>query len=423
MIPFGDDVAGVALALLQSLWAELGIEGSPRHHDTHALDLEPLIVFTACCGDARLRARAIDWCVLNRRFVSISRLNHFSRRFGEPARRAYEGFAAAVRVNTAGLGAPRPPLSVAPDLRRPSLLQLRLRALTGVSARAEVLRLLLAKRDEPVSAMALVGPAGCGKARVAEALDLLTLAGVTIAHAEGRRTVYTLTRPAEVAEAVSGVPEAFPDWGAIMRILEAIVRCGRADSDAGTRVKAAGLAVRSIQEDCTWIPGLQQPPPVADEASALAFERWARAFIDAHVSAPSAKAHVREIVYTVHRLLLGGWIVTVTQEGFEPRPLALSDDPELESDRRARRRLKPDEVGAGAEVIESIFVDMRTRELHRREGSLVARQATFDSKVPALSREFAVELLQPIGKGQALTFTEEFLQRWSSSRRQGTATA
>ncbi len=421
MTQFGDDVAGLALALLQSLWAELGIEGSPRHHDTYALDLEPLIVFTACCGDARLRARAIDWCVLNRRFLSISRLNHFSRRFGGPARRAYEGFAAAARVNSAGLAANRPPLSVVPDLRRPSLLQLRLRALTGVSARAEVLRLLLAKPDEPMSAMALVEPAGCGKAGVAEALDLLTLAGVTIAQAEGGRTVYALTRPAEVAEAVSGVPATFPDWGATLRILEAIVRYGRAD--AGARVKAAGPAVRSIQEDCGRIPGLQQPPPVADEVSALAFERWARAFIDAHVSAPSARAHMREIVYTVHRLLLGGWIVTVTQEGFEPRPLALSDDPELQGDRRARRRLKPDDVGAGAEVIESIFVDIRTRELHRREGSLVPRRATFDSQVPALSREFAAELLQPIGKGQAMTFTEEFLQRWSTSHRHQSATA
>ena len=123
------------------------------------------------------------------------------------------------------------------------------------------------------------------------------------------------------------------------------------------------------------------------------------------------------MVYTVHRLLLGGWIATVMQLGDQPRPLALSDSPELRPDRRAHRRLREDEVGAAADVIESMLTDMRTRDLQRSQGSLVPRQSVSDSLLPAMSREFASELLQPMHKGESATFTQEFLQRWFLNRR------
>jgi hypothetical protein len=89
----------------------------------------------------------------------------------------------------------------------------------------------------------------------------------------------------------------------------------------------------------------------------------------------------------------------------------------LQPERRARRRLNLDEVGAAAEVIESIFSDIRTRELQRRQGSLVPRDSVSDDLRPALSREFANELLQPMHKGQAATFTQEFMQQWSAGHR------
>ena len=68
-------------------------------------------------------------------------------------------------------------------------------------------------------------------------------------------------------------------------------------------------------------------------------------------------------------------------------------------------------------MIESIFYDLRTREVQRHRGSVVPRDAVSDSLLPLLSREFAGELLRPMHKGQAATFTEEFLERWSENRR------
>ena len=60
---------------------------------------------------------------------------------------------------------------------------------------------------------------------------------------------------------------------------------------------------------------------------------------------------------------------------------------------------------------------MRMRDLERSQGSLVRSQSVSDSMRPALSREFASELLQPMRKGQSATFTQEFLRRWFANRR------
>jgi len=411
---FSDEVAGFARDLLHSLWAELGVEGAPRRHDWQAIDLEPLIVFTAMVADAALRDRTLSWCTVNSLHLSAARLNRFAWELGQTTAHSFRRYTEALRKRSRRMGA-----SLSPDLRRPSLIQLRLRALVGVTARAEVLRLLLAEPHQGKSAAAMVRAAGYGKAGLAQALELLTVAGVATAYTEGDQVVYRLSRHSELAQALSGLPARFPDWSATFRVVAAILEYAKETAGrAASRVATATLVVERILDEIESIPGASRPPRVTDEGSVAAFERWARSFVaeqaGAHVVAQPTK---REVTYTVHRLLLGGWIATVKEEGDQPRPLALSDDPELKPERRAKRRLKLDELGAAAEVIESIFYDFRTRELQRHRGSVVPRDAVSDSQLPAMSREFAAELLRPMRKGQAATFTAEFLERWSATRR------
>src|SRR5260370_7030789 len=76
---------------LRSLWAELGVDGAARRHDWQAIDLEPLIIFTAHLGgaDSRLRASTIDWCITNARFASAFRLRHLAERAGAATRPAF----------------------------------------------------------------------------------------------------------------------------------------------------------------------------------------------------------------------------------------------------------------------------------------------------------------------------------------------
>jgi DNA-binding transcriptional ArsR family regulator len=423
---FGDEIAGHALELLGSLWAELGVDGAARRHELQALDLEPLIVFTLCCADARLLAKALDWCANNSRYLSGPRLNHFLRRFGTPARQAFEMHGAPVlssvltpsAASQSVAAASRPRVSLTPDLRRPSLVQLRLRAVVGVSARAEVLKALLYTPEQALTASALASRAAYGKDAVAQALDLLTVAGITTAISEGKRMVYRLSRPVEFAQALAGVPPHFPDWAPLLLTLNVALRYARRSAaEPGMRLKAAGDAARSVRAELGRVPGAERPERVTDERSLTAFERWTQDFAAGLMGTPPAEPAQREVTYTVHRLALGGWLATIKDAAEQPRPLALSDSPELKPDRRARRRLKLDEVGAAAEMVESILLDIQTRELQRRQGSLVRRESITDSLLPALSRKFAVEQLEPMHKGQAAAFTEEFLQRWCASRR------
>lgn len=408
---------------------ELGVGDISRGHEWQAIDLEPLIVFTAFCSaaDAQLRATTVEWCVANSRHVSGLRLHHFSQRAGPATRRAVERYVASIVSTTRHAARGEVPVDAArrhaglieaPDLRRPSLIQLRLRALVGVSARAEILRLLLADPERPRTAASLVGPAGYGRSGLAQALDVLTMAGITGVERVGNRTVYRLSHPAELAKTVNGLPTAFPDWWAIFRVIEGLVKYAKgAAEEPAPRAAAAVRLLNDLHDELLHWPAEGRPPRIAGPSSLAAFDRWAAEFVAAQANPSGSRPHTREVTYTVHRLLLGGWIATVQEEGDQPRPLALSDGPELRPDRRAHRRLREDEVGAAADLIESMLTDMHTRDLQRSQGSLVRRQSIADSLQPAMSREFASELLQPMDKGQSATFTQEFLQRWFANRR------
>src|SRR4029077_7748604 len=121
--------------------------------------------------DSRLRANSIDWCIANARFASAFRLRNLAAQADPAMREPFGRYAATVKAQAR---VPWPahgdayalwtsePIAV-PDLRRPSLIQLRLRALWGVAARAEILRLMLAEPDRGHAASTLADAAGYGK--------------------------------------------------------------------------------------------------------------------------------------------------------------------------------------------------------------------------------------------------------------------
>lgn len=81
MTRFASEVNSLALDLAWSLWSELGAGTGARRHDWQAVDLEPLILFTAWLAtDSRLRANAMEWSIANARFASTFRLRHFAER-------------------------------------------------------------------------------------------------------------------------------------------------------------------------------------------------------------------------------------------------------------------------------------------------------------------------------------------------------
>src|SRR2546427_7727203 len=192
MTRFEDEIGGLALELAWRLEPELGVNGVTRRHDRQAIAEEPLVLYSGWTGreDKRLQARSIEWSIANFRIASAIRMRNLARHASRSTRGSFGRYAATVKEHA---NAPWPasgnPLArvrsgaePAPDLRRPSLLQLRLRALVGVSARPAALRLLPTAPERPQSVGQLAAGAAYGKGSVAQSLDMLTMAGFVQVH-------------------------------------------------------------------------------------------------------------------------------------------------------------------------------------------------------------------------------------------------
>ena len=423
MTRLAQEVDALALDLAWSLWAELGLDGIRRRHDWQAADLEPLIIFTSYIGtlDSRLRANSIDWCIANARFASAFRLRNLARQASPVMREAFGRYAATVAAHAK---VPWPshgdPIALwtsehigAPDLRRPSLIQLRLRAFVGVSARAEILKLMLAEPDRGQAASALADAAGYGKGSVAQALDLMTMAGILIVQPMANRLVYRLAHPAELAAALQWVPAVFPDWWPILKVTEAIAEFAHAKSMTPiARAVEVQRVIQRMDPDLKRLGIAQEVPRSTGPASYTEFEHWALTFLADQSGRGEMTPAAREVIYTIHHLSFGGWIGTVSQRGRQPRQLEVGADPRetgAESESASGQLDEP--TGAGL-LSQAMFSDALARERLAITDAPVTEEMT-----RVISGEFAQELLLSMRPGQEATFTAEFVRRWYENRR------
>jgi hypothetical protein len=278
-----------ALDLTWSLWTELGVSGQRRSHSNVGIDLEPLIVGTAYISrfDARLRDESLDWCVLNVSYVSSDRLRNFLKTVDENLRQAFGPYSATVkkvrRVSWPGDGRPfvfsSTRRSVEPDLFRPALVQLRLRAAFGVSGRAEALRWLLDQPEHFVGSLELALKSYYGKDNVADTLDLLARAGLlqeTLKTTAGNQRVFRLDRQTSIVSALSDwmkVPQQ--RWDAVFRVVARLVEFARAaPGKPAARAVAIQEMLADLQSDLRWLgtfPRLHQGVDAVNQD----FDRWA----------------------------------------------------------------------------------------------------------------------------------------------------
>jgi hypothetical protein len=405
------EVDRLALDLAWSLWAELGLDVVVRRHDWQAIDLEPLIIFTASLGDAdhRLRASTIDWCIANARFASAFRLRNLADQASPTTSAAFGRYAATVRAHSK---APWPghgdPLSLfhperigSPDLRRPSLVQLRLRALVGVSARAEVLKLMLADPEHPQAASTLAEDAAYGKGSVAQALEMLTMAGIVQVQPDANRLVYRLSRPGELAQALLWLPSVFPDWSPIFRIIEALAEYARTATGAPA-ARTAGILklLERIDHDVHRLGIADHLPRAVGSASVAEFEHWALEFLAEQTGKSQPASASREVSYIIHHLSFGGWLGTMNVAGRQPRPFDSEHG-------------QAQEATGAHELVHTMFMEVLGKG-HRRGTPAAPDEAL----IQVISREFAEELVRPMRPGQEATFTAEFVWRWYENRRQ-----
>lgn len=253
--------ADQSLALAWSAWTELGVSGWTSTHADWAIDPEPLILFTAWLRDAdpRLRDEATDWCVQNWRHISKARLKNLLHGQPDDVAAAFGEFAATVGAHAGiswpGANHPRQYTvtgrSTLPHLTQPSLVWLRLRAMFGVGARAEILRCFLAKGGGPVNVAALAVATGYTKRNIADECETLQRAGVLSLRAQGNRFYYSLARPAELKAFVGEMPAVLPDWTAILNITRELVALEQRPKDSGltTLPVHARRTLRLIRDD------------------------------------------------------------------------------------------------------------------------------------------------------------------------------
>jgi DNA-binding transcriptional ArsR family regulator len=229
------DFAQHALALTSGAWAELGVPGRTRSHGDWGIDLEPLILFTAWIGgrDAQLYDDATDWCIRNVRFVSKTRLKNLLGLQPHDVQATFGVFAATVEAHSGVVwpaatqpGQFRPhgvsPAAAQPAMSRASLSWLRMRAMFGIGARAEILRCLLSC-EAAMSVVRLATATGYTKRNIADECDTLQRAGVLSVRRRGNRFYYSLARRAELVSFVGDLPAVRPDWTAIFNVARGLV--------------------------------------------------------------------------------------------------------------------------------------------------------------------------------------------------------
>lgn len=265
MPTYSEEVRDLVLDTLWSLWAELGLSGWERRHQDSAVDLEALIVATARLArlDARLTDEALDWCVAHGRIASAVRLKRLTGAADPATQRAVDAFAGVVnanaRLNWPGASTPGTftptGRSAVPDLARPALIQLRLRALWGVSARAEVLRVMLADGDRFMGISEVAVAAAFGKDAVAEALDNLQRGGLLEEAGARNLRVFRLGRRDDLVGLVGREPNWQRSWPWPLVLPIVVGMLDAADAAEMSPMARAAEIQRRLRE---WRPALAQ---------------------------------------------------------------------------------------------------------------------------------------------------------------------
>jgi len=273
------------LDLAWSLWTELGVSGWERRHTSHAIDPEPLIIFTAWLGDTdpRLRDESIDWCIRYGRHVSGARLRNLLSDEREGRRSSFGWYAATVAANSPF----RWPFATEPrryeptgkshleDLARPSLISLRMRSIFGVTARADILRVMLGTPGTASTAADLAPDVGYTKRNVAEALEALRIAGILDVTPWRNQLKYRLAKVDALVSLVGEVPAIFPRWRSVFRVAMRSLETTQMIEDlpANVRFVEADKALREMEGDLqdADLPG----PSPSDQPREKIFSSWA----------------------------------------------------------------------------------------------------------------------------------------------------
>jgi hypothetical protein len=292
-----DRFVEASVSLAWSLWGELGASTWERRHQGWAIELEPLIAFTASLAehDRRVLREAVDWCTANAAFVSLSQYRHV---VSAPLWNDNGSFARLSATMTSLTGRRWPgseealPYEVTlsgksrlRELSVPSLLQLRLRALFGVGGRAELVRLMLTNPFQEWSVAHLGERVVYTQRQAATDLDMLVKAGL-VERTGGGPSRYVL-RDVEALRAVVGrLPNFAPRWMPTFQLLAGMAAALDAVAAGHLRQPDVEVARRlRLLEPTLGASGLPKPPTAEGGDVAERTGQWALRVADALANA------------------------------------------------------------------------------------------------------------------------------------------
>lgn len=273
---------------LWSQWHELGVSSTvPRRRSDDVIDPEPLVAFTAVHGDldARLRDESIDWTLSYGKYLSKARLKNVLADWGVEDDAHFREYAATVNAHSnlawpAGGGTtlafqPRS-RALLEDLSRPALLSLRIRAVFGVGARAEILRALVRRPEVSLTAADLAAETSYGKRNVLNELKPLRLAGIVKSIRVLNADRFSLAKAAELVGLVGPTPARATRWTETFRalhlMLDLATRTTRS-SDLAKAVEASRFV--ADKRDILAAAEMYPPPLPVGTAAWRSFLEWA----------------------------------------------------------------------------------------------------------------------------------------------------
>ncbi len=222
--------------LVWSLWTELGVAGVKRQHQHCLIGLEELILLTAVIADLdpRVRDEALDWCSRYHYFVSISRLKTLMKHLGDYVSHPFALFAGILNsVSKANWPCALKiiPLkfkpshkSKPPQCELPALLGLRLRALFGVGARADLMTFFLTQEGNTFTATDTT-EIGYSKRSLIDLLDAFVQAGFFSVFTTQNQHNYSFIKRSQMANLLGEIPKITPPWREMLEVLLPLRSC------------------------------------------------------------------------------------------------------------------------------------------------------------------------------------------------------
>jgi hypothetical protein len=290
----------LALDLAWGQWTTLGASGVVRQRGNAIIDPEALILSTALLSerDPRLRDEAIDWCVaFAPGIVSTSRLKNLLSGHESPL---VERFFATVnqacsaRWPTAKDAVPWPiersgKSRLPRPEKKPALSRIQLRALFGVSARAEVLLVLLTHqslRARFVSASELQF-VGYSKRNIAFVLDDLERASLVERRDVRNQARYKLIKAPHLAKLAPCVSTALlVRWDLVFPALLAAIEVMERTEQAPPTIRSIELKKLISRLQPTW-EAIDASPPQPERGREDDYHSMVSNWLESTLAPPS----------------------------------------------------------------------------------------------------------------------------------------